>query len=188
MTFDLAFKLVLQLEGNYSNDPDDHGGATNFGIIQKEYDRYRGTKDLTQQSVKNITLTEAKEIYYFDYWLKGKCDVIDQLDKPNLAIYHFQSVVNFGISGGNQLLQRALGISDDGIIGKITIGEVNKQTEFNVIFHYWREQRNKYRRIVSRNETQKKFLNGWFNRTDRTLKFLNIELTESQRGVDKIVE
>lgn len=32
MRFDDAFKIVLDFEGGYSNDPADRGGETNYGI------------------------------------------------------------------------------------------------------------------------------------------------------------
>jgi len=39
--FECALKFLWPHEGGYSNDPDDHGGATNFGVTHKDYDQYR---------------------------------------------------------------------------------------------------------------------------------------------------
>jgi lysozyme family protein len=43
MSFDNALRIVLQLEGGYSNDPFDRGGATNYGIVQATYNDYNKT-------------------------------------------------------------------------------------------------------------------------------------------------
>ena len=37
--FDAAVSYVLKWEGGYSNDPDDPGGETNFGISKRAYTR-----------------------------------------------------------------------------------------------------------------------------------------------------
>lgn len=191
--FSRAMQLIIQREGTkFTNHPADRGGPTRYGIIQREYDRYRKTFGKTIQSVEFIDFeNEVKDIYYHDYWLDGKCDVIADMGKDRLALWHFQSFVNFNPLEANKLLQRALGVNADGIIGKITLGEIQKQDEFNIIYHYYKEQRAKYLRIVQKDKedcerkgkepTQHKFLNGWLNRTDETLKFLNITLTDAQR-------
>lgn len=64
-SFDKAFKITIGLEGNYSNDPDDPGGETKFGIAK----RYHPNID-----IKNLSLEQAKDIYYTEYWLPSGCD------------------------------------------------------------------------------------------------------------------
>lgn len=44
--FEACLPFVLKEEGGYSNTPGDHGGATNYGIIQREYNAYRDKKGL----------------------------------------------------------------------------------------------------------------------------------------------
>lgn len=57
--FDDAFKLVVGEEGNYSNDPRDAGGETKYGISKRAYPHL---------DIANLTLDQAKEIYWTDYW------------------------------------------------------------------------------------------------------------------------
>lgn len=63
--FNKAFKITVGLEGRYSNDPDDPGGETKFGISK----RYNPNID-----IKNLTLDQAKLIYLNKYWLLAGCD------------------------------------------------------------------------------------------------------------------
>ena len=63
--FNKAFQLVIGLEGGYSNDPNDPGKETKFGISK----RYNPEVD-----VVNITLDQAKAIYLKKYWIPSGCD------------------------------------------------------------------------------------------------------------------
>lgn len=65
--FERAFSCVLQNEGVYVNDPSDSGGETKYGISKRSYPNL---------DIKNLTLEEAKKIYFCDYWLKGKFEQI----------------------------------------------------------------------------------------------------------------
>ena len=58
--FDEIIEKVLEHEGKYSNDSDDLGGETNFGITKRFY------PDI---DIKNLTKEEAIDIYYKDYCL-----------------------------------------------------------------------------------------------------------------------
>lgn len=79
--FDKAFELVIGLEGVYSNDPDDPGGETKYGIAK----RYHQNLD-----IKNLTLDQAKAIYLQEYWLPSGCDTASY----PMDICLFDSAVN----------------------------------------------------------------------------------------------
>lgn len=57
--FDNAVTFVLAREGGYSNDPDDPGGETKFGISKRSY---------PNEDIPALTHERATEIYYTDYW------------------------------------------------------------------------------------------------------------------------
>src|SRR6266700_2325053 len=59
--FIIAVKVVLVDEGGYSNDPDDPGGETNYGIDKRSH---------PDVDIKNLTEAQAIDIYYTDYWQK----------------------------------------------------------------------------------------------------------------------
>jgi Glycosyl hydrolase 108 len=65
--FSQCLAVVLAEEGGYTNDPDDRGGPTNFGITIDDLREWRGT-DVTAEDVKNMTKAEAQEIYRSKYW------------------------------------------------------------------------------------------------------------------------
>ena len=95
-TFEDALKFVLKWEGGYSNDPNDPGGETKFGISKRSYPNL---------DIKNLTLEQAKEIYLQNYWLKADCD---KLTSP-LDIIVFDTAVNMGVSRAKEFL----GVSAD---------------------------------------------------------------------------
>ena len=58
-----AFEKVLRHEGGYVNDPLDLGGETKYGISKRSYPHL---------DIKNLTLDQAKQIYFRDFWQRGR--------------------------------------------------------------------------------------------------------------------
>ena len=107
MNFDKAFERVIGHEGGYVNDPRDAGGETKYGISKRAYPNL---------DIKNLTLDNAKAIYLADYW--NRCH-IDEL--PDCVRFDmFDMAVNSGIQGSIKCMQRALGVTADGIWGRNT--------------------------------------------------------------------
>jgi len=116
---------ILVHEGGYVNHPDDPGGATNMGVIQRTYDGYRRRKDKSIQSVRNITLAEVIEIYKDQYWDKVWGDHLPAgLD---YAMYDF--AINSGPSRAVKFLQELLGVDADGVLGNITLGAIQGKND-----------------------------------------------------------
>jgi lysozyme family protein len=88
---------------------------TMHGIIQREYDRYRKSKGLPLQWVKNISTDEQNEIYWTEYWLPHCPNLSAGLD-----LSFFNIAVNAGPTRATHLLQRSIGIADDGVYGPAT--------------------------------------------------------------------
>lgn len=110
--FDRAFDLVIGAEGGYVNDPRDPGGETQFGISKRAYPGV---------DIKALTLDDAREIYRRDYWDAAQCE---RLPEP-LAILLFDAAVNMGTRPATGILQRALGVPDDGILGNLTMAAIH---------------------------------------------------------------
>jgi lysozyme family protein len=90
--FDKVIPWLLKDEGGLTNDPDDHGGLTNFGITQKE----------TSIDVRTMTVDQAKAIYRKKYWDALGCD-----DLPAGVDYTcFDYGVNSGLGRPRKALQR----------------------------------------------------------------------------------
>ena len=156
MTFDEIIDNVLESEGGYVNDKNDAGGETNLGISKRAY------PDL---DIKNLTIKQAKQLYYEDYWTPSKAD---QLPTQLREIY-FDMVVNFGRRGAAKVLQQACNgknifdIDVDGRIGPATLGacknlEPERLRAYRVL---------KFANIVLKKSSQEKYWFGWFRRALR---------------------
>jgi lysozyme family protein len=105
--FPRAVALVLRHEGGYVNDPADPGGETNWGISKKAHPTL---------SIKDLTRDQAVELYFRDYWLPARCDRLP----PAIGIAVFDAAVNQGRYPAILMLQEALGVQADGILGQRT--------------------------------------------------------------------
>lgn len=103
-----AIAFVLEQEGGLTDDPNDPGGLTKFGISKQAYPNL---------DIRNLTVEQAKEIYLRDYWNPCKCDELP----TEFAISLFDSAVNQGPQVAIRIMQRALKVKDDGVIGPKTL-------------------------------------------------------------------
>ena len=128
--FDQAFSELVNIEGKFTDDPDDAGNWTTGIIGQGEL---RGTKygisaaSYPHLDIKSITLDEAKAIYRRDYWdiwanFRGLSYPFPLTFLKEL----FDAGVNAGVGNAKRFLQRAINVVDDGSIGNTTIGELDK--------------------------------------------------------------
>jgi lysozyme family protein len=174
--FNKAFEEVIGIEGGYSDDKNDSGGETNFGITKKvaEANGYTG-------SMKDIPMEKVKEIYYKGYWLPNKLDQIDDLE---LTMEIFEQSVNMGNKRPAVWLQENLNalndtgkkwndITEDGNIGSGTITAINSCLSstngkkrlmklMNICQGIF------YRDLVRKREKDERFLGGWL---DNRVKF-----------------
>jgi lysozyme family protein len=155
-----SIELVLQHEGGYVNDPLDAGGETNFGISKRAYPNL---------DIRNLTVDQAKHIYFNDYWNPIRGDLI----VTNELAYHvFDMAVNAGTGAAARLLQRIVGTTDDGVIGPVTLKAIDRYPSIGrLIGEYKFSRARHYALIVAKNHSQVRFLRGWINRIDTTPKF-----------------
>jgi lysozyme family protein len=158
--FNWIIKFVLDAEGGYTNDPVDPGGETNFGIDKRSH---------PDVDIKNLTVEQAKEIYWNEYWLKFSCD---RFEKPVGEVY-FDCCVNTGAKQSNKFLQRAVGTEADGIIGPKTVSRLVVENP-DVLANAMIGQRQKfYENLAESKPALKKFLKGWTNRNLNLRKFIS---------------
>lgn len=108
----------------FDDDPNDTGGRTFMGILQRVYDASRDRRALPRRDVWLAEDHEVADIYRRQYWEPLRCD---ELPLP-IALLTFDGGVNCGIGMGARFLQRALGIKDDGHIGQVTLAKANEIT------------------------------------------------------------
>jgi lysozyme family protein len=105
--FPRAAALVLPIEGLHSDDPNDPGGDTWYGIARADH----------PDAPWPPTRDQALAIYRAQYWDANGCG---SLPWPvSLAV--FDADVNQGDVPGAIVLQQALGVAEDGRIGPVTL-------------------------------------------------------------------
>lgn len=116
MNFDASFDLLLKHEGGYSDHAADPGGKTRYGVteaVAREVG-YRG-------DMRELPLDLAKRIYKDRYWDAVKAEQLP----PAVRYVVFDAAVNSGPGQAAKWLQRALGVTDDGVIGPKTLAAAN---------------------------------------------------------------
>lgn len=150
--FDKAILSVLEHEGGYCNVPQDPGGETNYGICKRNY---------PQLDIKSLTKTSAINIYRADYW-RGYYDEMPYA----IAAKVFDMAVNMGHSRASKILQKALHITADGVIGKQTLAAVNSADVQTLLDNITKEQAAYYKAIVDKRPASNIFMAGWLNRAN----------------------
>lgn len=121
--WDVAITFLLGIEGGYVNDPLDAGGETKYGISKKSYPHL---------DIAGLTREDAEKIYREDYWQALRCD-----DLPDaLAVAVFDSGVNQGISPAARMLQLAVRVQADGVIGPITLDAARTESQRQILVRY----------------------------------------------------
>jgi lysozyme family protein len=88
-SYEKAFEFAMKWEGYKSDDPDDPGGRTVFGISARYFpETVKKIWDLPKDKARQ----EAKEFYYHEFWLKNHCDLLEE----KLAITVFDCSINPG--------------------------------------------------------------------------------------------
>lgn len=90
----------------------DAGGLTKWGISQRAY---------PSLDIANLTEDAARRIALSDYWLPIRGDALP----AHLQFPVFDSAFNQGPGMATRLLQSALNIAVDGVVGNMTIAHAN---------------------------------------------------------------
>jgi hypothetical protein len=155
--FDACFAMVLEQEGGFVNHADDPGGATSFGITLRTLSVFRD-REATVDDVRNLTREEAREIYRANFWVPMRC--ADLPAGVDLMVFDFG--VNAGPRRALRMLQKVVGVTQDGSIGPITLAAVNARRAADIVNDFSRERLDYYRSL----ENFASFGRGWTNRTE----------------------
>jgi hypothetical protein len=94
--FGKSMEFVLKWEGWHSDDPDDVGGRTVWGITERDYpEEFPALWDMGRDESREY----VKTIYRRDYWDKVRGD--DLPAKTDIVV--MDSAVNMGVYFANQL-------------------------------------------------------------------------------------
>ena len=149
--YDAAFAEIIDVEKGYVNNPDDPGGETKYGVCKRQY---------PDEDIPNMTLERAKFLFKRDYWDVCKCD---ELPSP-LDLFVFDAAINQGCDekanfATQKLLQKTLGVAQDGILGRDTMSKARNAGK-GTCAHFMANRALRY--TGTRNAD--KFLFGWFTR------------------------
>lgn len=163
--FDKAFAYLTPLEGGYSDDPADRGGATKYGISLRFY-RENVDKYATEEDIQALTLDFAKELYYEFFWAALR---LSKLDSQPVADRIFALAVHSGLRPAVRVLQRALShsgwkLETDGALGPRTLKAANATADNPLVQDLRLETLEFYREILSRRAALEKFRRGWERR------------------------
>lgn len=148
--FDMALAFVLNVEGGdmLTDDPSDPGGLTRWGVSQRAH---------PDVDVANLTREGAESIYRAHYWDRCQCDKFT----PEIGIALFDAAVNQGPDKAIRVLQRALGVDHDGIVGPETLEAAERSIPSELLIQFLS------RRAVEYSEGSIRFRRGWFVRLFR---------------------
>ena len=114
--FETALKALLNHEGGFVNHPKDPGGMTNLGVTKKVWEEWVG-HPVDELAMQDLTPDMVAPLYKAKYWNKVYGDKLPH----GVDLCVFDCAVNSGVSRAAKLLQRAVGVDDDGVIGNMTL-------------------------------------------------------------------
>ena len=155
--------IIRRWEGGFSNHPNDKGGATMRGITISTYARYcaiKGRPDPTIEDLKAISDDTWLDILRQFYWNPMCADLIKSQAIANLCV---DNVWGSG-KGYIKVIQRELGVKDDGIVGTNTLAALNTYPAIDVFVKLWQRRKRFYQDLCKNSPNLQVFYKGWINR------------------------
>ncbi len=162
MNFDQAFDRLIGNEGGYSFNAADPGGETMWGVTARvaRASGYAG-------DMKALPRETAAAIYKARYW-----DAIAAEALPDVARFEvFDAAVNSGVTQAVRWLQRAAGVTDDGVLGPMTMAAVHGAEPLRLVLAFNGERLD----MMTSLPTWGSFGRGWARRIAGNLKALAAE-------------
>ncbi|MFC6638447.1 peptidoglycan-binding protein [Sulfitobacter sp. JBTF-M27] len=176
---DIAEEIVAR-EGGFVKDPDDPGGATNFGVTIHTMRRLgldlTGDGRVSVADVRKLSRVQAVDIFIQHYFERP---LIGRLPAP-LQPSVFDMYVNAG-ANAVKILQRLLGdmgisVSVDGVLGPQTLGAAGQAMAAapdHLVDAYGIARRNYYFRLADKRVASRKYARtraggkgGWITRAE----------------------
>jgi lysozyme family protein len=168
----LALEMVLRHEGGFADHHSDPGSATYAGVSLRAVNALDadgdgeldfdldGDGDVDRADIKALAHEPEKvaAFYLANYWnpIRG-----NQLP-PRIALLVFDAAVHHGVKGSTVLLQRVLGVKQDGVLGPVTVEAAWRARD--AAARLLTERALLMTRIVAARPASSVFLAGWFRR------------------------
>jgi type VI secretion system secreted protein VgrG len=153
-----AVQYMLVNEGGFVNNPNDPGGATNFGILQRE---------MPGVDIRTISRDQAISFYQANYWSKIP---YANLASQQVATKLFDMHVNLGLVPAVMIAQHALGFQStdiDGDMGPMTVGAINNANPATFLSSVVGLIVTHYKLLEERNPKLVAFDRGWMIRANK---------------------
>ncbi|MBD3663490.1 holin-associated N-acetylmuramidase [Sulfitobacter aestuariivivens] len=171
---------IVAREGGFVNDPDDPGGATNYGVTIHTMRRLgldlTGDGRVEVDDVRRLTRAQATDIFIIHYFEKPRIAELPDRLQPSV----FDMYVNAG-SNAVRILQRLLRQMDfeiavDGSLGPQSLAAVRaamRTAPAHFVDAYGIARRNYYFRLADRRPASRKYARnraggkgGWIKRAE----------------------
>lgn len=158
--------FIRKWEGGFANHPLDPGGPTKWGVTLETYRSFYGSYK-TVEDLKNMTEYEWNSIFIKKFWDKALATQIVSQSVANMIV---DWGWNAGMKTSIKAVQRILGCTQDGIMGPITMGFINRANAKDLFDKLYAARKKYYEDLVLRKPSMAIFLKGWMNRIN-DLKF-----------------
>jgi lysozyme family protein len=147
----IAIALTIQNEGGFTDSPNDPGGATKYGITQR---------DLPNTNIADLTVEQATEYYLQNYWKPFYSQITQQIIANKL----FDLGVLFGVATTVKMLQDSVGIDPDGCFGPDTLAKVNNTEATSLLIAFKTRLVSHALGIGAARPSERIFVGGWIRR------------------------
>lgn len=173
--FNIALKITGGNEGDIANNPNDSGQFTYCGIASAYWPNWVGFPAVHKAISDNngniqkanlelannpVVQQQVNEFYKQNFW---DVNSLDQINDQQICNNCYDCGVNSGTGTAAKFLQRAVSVTDDGIIGSHTIAAVNGGNAQN-IYENINGQRLEYYEQLAQKPGQAQFLSSWKSR------------------------
>lgn len=145
---------IIKHEGGYQCDPNDKGNyvgselrGTKYGISASSY---------PELNIKDLSYDDAIKIYETDYFTKYN---LEKFPGP-MQFQLLDTIINCGYGSMVRILQRACGVTVDGLLGPATVRAVNESSIEGLILRFNSCRIQHYLSL----KTFDKFGKGWIQR------------------------
>jgi len=169
--FERARAYLLPNESStYTNDPDDRGGPTRWGVTQKAYSEFL-KRPVTPEEIAGLSWEDTKSFYAMMYWRKLWCE---RMKRAPIAVAIFDTAVLYGCLASSTAAQSALimggaALNLDGHMGGKTVAYLNMASPRIFLSNFHRYILLRIDKVIAERPTNEKYRKGWTKRADRLL-------------------
>lgn len=161
ITLSIAITIDPDHEGGYVDNPNDPGGATKYGITQRDLNITNpGTnvRDITSEFAANWYLTTRQPQRYNN-------PLYEQINDQDACNKIFDMGVLFGVGTAVRIAQQVVSVTVDGNFGPETLAAVNGAGE-GFLGQYKIGLKQQAQSDVDVNPAEAEFKDGWDRRID----------------------